>query len=56
MPEDLNLGNPDTLGIQLVMILVDQLGGELKLKRDNGTDFTIRFIVTETDDQIELHR
>ena len=56
MPEGFNLGNPDTLGIQLVMILVDQLGGELKLKRDNGTDFTIRFIVTETDDQIELHR
>jgi len=53
MPEGFNLGNPDTLGIQLVMILVDQLGGELELKRDNGTDFTIRFIVTETDNQIE---
>jgi PAS domain S-box-containing protein len=53
MPEGFNLGNPDTLGIQLVMILVDQLGGELELKRDNGTDFTIRFIVTETDYQIE---
>jgi PAS domain S-box-containing protein len=53
MPEGFNLENPDTLGIQLVMILVDQLGVELELKRDNGTDFTIRFIVTETDYQIE---
>ena len=33
MPESFNLENPDTLGIQLVMILVDQLEGELELKR-----------------------
>jgi PAS domain S-box-containing protein len=47
MPEGFNLGNPDTLGIQLVMILVDQLEGELELKRDHGTEFIIRFTVTE---------
>ena len=53
MPEGFNLGDPGTLGIQLVMILVDQLDGELELKRDNGTGFIIRFIATETDNQIE---
>jgi two-component sensor histidine kinase len=53
MPEGFNFGDHDTLGIQLVMILVDQLGGELELKRDNGTEFIIRFIVTETYNRIE---
>jgi two-component sensor histidine kinase len=33
--------------MQLVTTLVDQLDGELKLKRDDETEFTIRFIVTE---------
>jgi len=47
IPENFDLGNTDSLGIQLITILVDQLDGELELKRDNGTEFTIRFIVTE---------
>jgi two-component sensor histidine kinase len=29
----------------LVTTLVDQLDGELKLKRNNETEFTIKFIV-----------
>ena len=45
MPEGTDLENPDSLGIQLVTTLVDQLEGELELKRDNGTEFTIRFTV-----------
>ena len=53
IPEGFNLENTDTLGIQLVKILVDQLGGELELKRNNGTEFIVRFTVTETDKQIE---
>ena len=47
IPENLDLENPDTLGIQLITTLVDQLDGELELKRDNGTEFTIRFAVNE---------
>ncbi len=43
VPESFDLENPDSLGIQLVTTLVDQLDGELELKRDNGTEFTIRF-------------
>ncbi len=45
MSEDIDLENLDSLGIQLVTTLVDQLEGELELKRDNGTEFTIRFTV-----------
>ena len=45
MPENFNSENSGSLGLQLVMILVDQLEGELELKRNNGTEFTIRFTV-----------
>ena len=47
IPENLDLKNPDTLGTQLVASLVDQLDGELELKRNNGTEFTMKFIVME---------
>ncbi len=47
IPESLDFKNPDTLGLQLVTSLVDQLDGELELKRNNGAEFTIRFTVTE---------
>jgi len=45
IPENLDLENSDTLGMQLVTTLVDQLEGELELKRTNGTEFVIRFTV-----------
>ena len=45
IPENLDIGDPDTLGLQLVTSLVDQLDGKLELKRDNGTEFTVRFAV-----------
>ena len=45
--KSIDLENPNSLGIQLVTTLVDQLGGELELKRNNETEFTIRFTVTE---------
>ena len=51
IPESLDIENLDSLGIQLVTSLVDQLDGELELKRNNGTEFTIRFTVTEKNKQ-----
>jgi PAS domain S-box-containing protein len=45
IPDNLDIENPDSLGLQLVTALVDQIDGELKLKRDNGTQFTINFTV-----------
>ncbi len=43
IPESFDLENPNSLGMQLVTTLVDQLDGELELKKNNGTEFTIRF-------------
>jgi two-component sensor histidine kinase len=40
--EDLN-----TLGMQLVTSLVNQLGGEFELKRNKGTEFTMQFTLTD---------
>ncbi|AKB77481.1 sensory transduction histidine kinase [Methanosarcina horonobensis HB-1 = JCM 15518] len=45
IPESFDLENPDTLGMQLITTLVEQLDGELELNRKNGTKFTIRFAV-----------
>ena len=47
IPESISLENSDTLGIQLVTILVDQLDGKLELVRTSGTEFTIKFTVPE---------
>ncbi|HWR26068.1 MAG TPA: PAS domain S-box protein [Methanosarcina sp.] len=42
-----DIKNSDTLGIQLVNLLVEQLEGEIEIKRDNGTEFIIKINVTE---------
>jgi len=47
LPEYLELEFVESLGLQLVNILVAQLDGELELKRAQGAEFTIRFKVTE---------
>jgi two-component sensor histidine kinase len=47
IPEDLDIENLDSLGLQLVTSLVDQLNGQLEIKRGNGTEFIIRFNSTE---------
>jgi PAS domain S-box-containing protein len=51
IPEDLEIKDLDSLGLQLVTTLVEQLDGELELKRNNGTEFIIRFGVTGNNDQ-----
>ena len=45
IPETINFENPETLGLQLVSILVNQLEGEIELKKENGTEFSMRFKV-----------
>ncbi len=47
IPKNVDIEDIDSLGLQLVISLVDQLDGELELKRDNGTEFIIRFTVPE---------
>lgn len=43
LPKDLDFRNTDSLGLQLVMDLVEQLGGSIELDRDGGTTFKIGF-------------
>ncbi len=52
--KNLEIENLDSLGMQLVTSLVDQLDGELELKRNNGTEFTIKFTVTEKDNKASV--
>jgi PAS domain S-box-containing protein len=47
IPEHLDIEDLDSLGIQLITALVDQLDGEFELKRNNGTEFTMSFAVKE---------
>ncbi len=47
IPENLVIEDLNSLGMQLVTSLVDQLDGELELKRNNGTEFAMRFTVTK---------
>ena len=43
VPENLKFEDIESLGLQLVIFLIDQLDGELELKRNNGTQYTMRF-------------
>lgn len=42
-PEQVQLHNPETLGLKLVGILAEQIGGGVELQRGGGTRFVIRF-------------
>ncbi|MFZ2498137.1 MASE3 domain-containing protein [Methanosarcina sp.] len=42
LPE-VDIENTDSLGLQLINLLVDQIDGHLELKRDEGTEFIISF-------------
>jgi PAS domain S-box-containing protein len=50
IPDNIDLENIDTLGLQLVSILVDQLDGEIKVGRDQGTEFNICFNTHDNED------
>lgn len=43
MPKEFEIDKTASLGLRLVKILTGQLGGELNLHSDPGTEFTIRF-------------
>jgi two-component sensor histidine kinase len=46
-PEDINFKDTETLGLQLVNTLTEQLEGEIFLNKDNGTEFVIKFAVSQ---------
>ncbi len=41
--EEIEFENAESLGLQLINILVEQIDGWIELERDQGTKFTIRF-------------
>ncbi len=43
IPESLHLQDPSSFGLQLIRILVDQLGGSLRVSHQKGTRFEIEF-------------
>ena len=43
--KNVNVNKCNSLGMQIVMSLVDQLDGTLNVKNDNGTTFTLLFAV-----------
>jgi PAS domain S-box-containing protein len=43
IPDGFDIAGATTLGLQLVTLLVDQLGGELEVHRANPTRFSVRF-------------
>jgi PAS domain S-box-containing protein len=47
IPESLDFRNTDSLGLQLVNLLVEQIDGCIELKRDSGTEFRIMFRKTD---------
>lgn len=42
-PEDIDFRNTESLGLQLVNALVNQIEGSIGLERGNGTKFTLKF-------------
>jgi two-component sensor histidine kinase len=46
IPESIKLESLESLGLQLVNTLVDQMDGEIKLERAHGTEFRITFNVS----------
>ena len=46
-PEKIDFKNSDTLGLQLVSILADQLNGTIELKREKGTEYIVKFSTEE---------
>jgi len=48
-PEDVDFRETESLGLQLVTTLANQLDGEIELDRKKGTEFRIRFRVHKSD-------
>jgi two-component sensor histidine kinase len=43
IPADLDVHQAESLGLQLVCALTEQLGGIIELNREGGTTFTLTF-------------
>ena len=48
LPQNLDPRNAASLGLQLIAMLSDQLGGHLQINREAGTEFVIQFTLPES--------
>jgi PAS domain S-box-containing protein len=55
LPEDLDIRHTDSLGLQLVYLLTEQLGGTITLERTGGTTFTLTLPLDPAQGR-EVHR
>jgi two-component sensor histidine kinase len=56
IPESVSLRDGETLGLQLVSLLTDQIGGSVELDRSAGTRFTITFAQDGRGQPLDLSR
>jgi two-component sensor histidine kinase len=56
LPAGLDLRHTDTLGLQLVSNLADQLGGALEVERTSGTAFRLTFQASASHDRAQHER
>src|SRR5664280_804196 len=52
LPKDIDIDNTETLGLQLVKSLVNQIGGKIELDQTHGTEFKIIFKEVEYKERI----
>jgi two-component sensor histidine kinase len=45
IPEGIEVGRTSTLGLQLVGLLADQLGGKIAMRRSDPTEFVLSFAI-----------
>jgi two-component sensor histidine kinase len=45
-PVDMDFRHTDSLGLQLVCLLTEQLGGTIELDRASGTQWTLKFLLS----------
>lgn len=43
LPDDIDFKNAKTLGLQLINVLVEQIGGVIQLRKNKGTEYVITF-------------
>jgi two-component sensor histidine kinase len=48
LPDDFDLVDPATLGLQLVTLLADQLGGAISVRRIDPTEFILKFPIGQS--------
>jgi two-component sensor histidine kinase len=44
LPRDYNFEHPDSMGMELIQSLVEQLDGTVEIKNESGTEYNINFI------------